>query len=95
MFHSGTSYWPSGKGFLCSDENYRSVTDRDECRRAFTVIQDEYDPNTKEEIRHNDNWNNRPKGCFLNSPNNVIMWNPHSTGSRNAEDHQICKLNGK
>ena len=94
MLYSGPRYWLSYKGSVCSDQGASLVTDRGDCRTAFSVIQDEH-PNTQENIAYNGNWGNHPKGCFLYTPNNNIYFNSHSTGSEHSDDHQICKWNGK
>ena len=40
-------------------------------------------------------YTNRPKGCYLDTLDNSVLFNTHSTGSSNSIARQICKPDGK
>ena len=74
---------------LCSDEGFAPILDKDECRVAFSSIQD-YWPS----INKIDTYcclAGFPKGCIFYSPRNEVHWNQLSNTGRNTAARQICK----
>lgn len=80
------------------DEHGSPVLDRNECQRAFPVIQKEF-PDMINNISFDHSWAVNPKGCFIGcryigcegTEGEAAYWNPHSTGGRGEKARQICK----
>ena len=61
---------------------------------AFPMVQRDIS-NAIDDIGGDYSWSTHPKGCFLHVPSKNVNWNKHPTGSRNRNDRQVCKSNGK
>ena len=83
-------YILSNPGKLCSDQSLDYINDKDDCNKAHTALEDDYDEVKTYPISSKWTWPERPKGCFLHLKNGTVGWNLHPTGSRNNEDRQIC-----
>ena len=72
----------------------------DECVEATPIIQNEV-PTAISQFEYFGSWDmsqidylQRPTGCFLHTPTNMIHFNPVE-GIQNYQDRQLCKWNSE
>ena len=87
-------YRLSKPGSLCIDENYDPVTDKKECKLAFSLAFSLY----VSDISTGREYGGHPKWCFLYVKKGAnflnVNWNVHPTGKAHAESRQVCKKRG-
>ena len=83
----GIGYSLTAKDELCGE----GVVTVDEIQRCQEAAKEFDLPFKATTVYYTD----RPKGCYLDTLDNSVLFNTHSTGSSNSIARQICKPNGK
>ena len=83
----GIGYSLTAKDELCGE----GVVTVDEIQRCQEAAK-EFDLPFKATMVY---YTDRPKGCYLDTSDDSVLFNTHSTGSSNSIARQICKPDGK
>ena len=68
-----------------------AVNDKSTCQKAA----EELTGSSMNVKMDNENWENWPKGCYLQRSSPKVFFNEHKTGSKNDDAYQLCRFGGK